>query len=333
MAHRHFSDAERSELSILLRKGYSHREIARALGRSQPSVSREVGRNSVRGVYDPGKAKAKARIRRRYSKYQGMKVRERPRLQAHVLEKLQAGWTPEMIAGRLAVEASDVPRVSAKGIYKWLYSVYGQRYCGLLASRRRTPKRRRGAKAVRHLIPNRIGIEERPARANERAETGHLEVDTMVSGRRSRSAAALSVLCDRRSRFTRLRKLPNLRPSVHARALVRMTDGLPVRTLTFDNGIENRDHARVARALKASTFFCRPYHSWEKGTVENTIGRVRRFLPKGTDLAACSRRDIARIETWLNHTPRKCLNWKTPYEIMTADLRSTSPRPSDAFEG
>lgn len=333
MAHRHFSDAERSELSILLRRGYSHRDIARALGRSQPSISREVGRNSVRGVYDPRRAKAKARVRRRYSKYQGMKVRERPRLQAHITEKLQAGWTPEMIAGRLAVEASDVPRISAKGIYKWLYSVYGQRYCPLLVSRRRTPKRRRGPKAVRHLIPGRVGIEERPSEAGLRCEAGHYEVDTMVSPRRAGGTAALSVLCDRRSRYTRLRKLPDLRPSSHARALVGMAGGLPVRTLTFDNGIENRDHAEVAIALQARTYFCRPYHSWEKGTVENTIGRVRRFLPKGTDLAACSRRDIARIEDWLNHTPRKCLNWKTPYEIMTADLLSLSPRPSDAFEG
>jgi transposase, IS30 family len=333
MAHRHFTDAERSELSILLRKGYSHREIAQALGRSQPSVSREVRRNSVRGVYDPRKAKSKARIRRRYSKYQGMKVRERPRLQAHIIDKLRQGWTPEMIAGRLLVEPSGLPTISAKGIYKWLYSAHGQRYCPLLASRRHTPKKRRGPKAVRHLIPERVGIEERPVEANRREQLGHLEVDTMVSGRRTGSTAALSVLHDRRSRFTRLCKLKNLRPLAHASALVRMAEGLAVRTLTFDNGIENREHRTVASALRVRTYFCRPYHSWEKGSVENTIGRIRRFLPKGTDLAACSRAEIAHVEHWLNHTPRKCLNWRTPYEIMIADLRFTSPRPSDAFEG
>lgn len=332
MAHRHFTFADRLELGILLRKSYSLRSIAAAMGCSHASISREVRRNSVRGIYDPHKAKVKARQRRRFSKYQGMKVRECPRLQSHIVENLRAGWTPEMIAGRLRAEPTDLPCISAKGIYKWLYSAHGQRYCPLLVSQRRMPKKRRGPKAGRHLIPNRVGIEERPVEANGRRELGHLEVDTMVSGRRSGSTAALSVLHDRVARFTRLRKLPNLRPSVHASALVSMAEGLAARTVTFDNGIENRDHEAVAAALRVRTYFCRPYHSWEKGSVENTIGRIRRFIPKGADLADYSDAFIARIEHWLNHTPRKCLHWRTPYEIMTADLLSMSTRPDGAFE-
>jgi transposase, IS30 family len=333
MAHHHFTDAERLEIGILLRKCYSLRDIAAALGCSHTSVGREIRRNSVRGRYDPRKARAKARVRRLYSKYQGMKVRERPALQRYIVEQLQAGWTPEEIAGRLKRERCGLPYVSAKGIYKWLYSVHGQRYCPYLASRRSQPKRRRGTKVARHLIPQRVGIENRPTEANDRSEFGHYEADTAVSGKRHDSTVALSVLLERTARFVRLRKIPDLKPATHARALLGMAQDLRRRTVTFDNGIENRDHEAVAASLKIQTYFCRPYHSWEKGGVENVIGRIRRYIPKGANIAEYSDEDIAKIEHWLNHTPRKCLNYKTPYEIMTENLLFTSPIPTGAFEG
>ena len=120
------------------------------------------------------------------------------------------------------------------------------------------------------------------------------------------------------------------------RALKKMAKDLTLRTITYDNGIENRDHETVASSLRIKTYFCNPYHSWEKGGVENTIGRIRRYIPKGSNLAEYTDRDIAKIEHWLNHTPRKCLNWKTPHEIMTENnlfLSSVSPNPTDAFEG
>jgi transposase, IS30 family len=115
-----------------------------------------------------------------------------------------------------------------------------------------------------------------------------------------------------------------------------MMKDVKLSTLTYDNGIENRDHETVAAAFNVQTYFCYPYHSWEKGGVENTIGRIRRYLPKGANLADFSDSDIAAIEHWLNHTPRKCLNWKTPHEIMTENRQFASsplPNPTDAFEG
>jgi len=120
------------------------------------------------------------------------------------------------------------------------------------------------------------------------------------------------------------------------RALKKMAKDLEKKTITYDNGIENRDHETLAIALKIKTYFCNPYHSWEKGGVENTIGRIRRYIPKGSNLADFSDRDIAKIEHWLNHTPRKCLDWNTPHEIMVANrmfLSSTSPNLSGALEG
>ena len=335
MAHHHFTSAERLEISILLRKEYSHRDIARELGCSQPSISREIKRNSVRSVYDPRQAKVKARIRRRYSKYQGMKVRERPDLQKFIIRKMKAGWTPEEIAGRLKVKRKRLPYISAKGIYKWLYSVHGQKYCPLLCSQQWKPRKRR-LKTERSMIPNRIGIEKRPGEANNLTEYGHAEADTAVSGKRHDSRHSLAVLHERKARYVRLRKIPNMKPASMTRALKKMAKDLTLRSITYDNGIENRDHETVAATLKIKTFFCNPYHSWEKGGVENTIGRIRRYIPKGSDLADYSDAAIAKIEHWLNHTPRKCLNWKTPHEIMTENhlfLSSTLPNPTDAFEG
>jgi transposase, IS30 family len=335
MAHHHFTSAERLEISILLKKEYSHRDIARELGCSQSSVSREIKRNRVRKRYDPRQAKVKARIRRRYSKYQGMKVRERPDLQTFIVRKMKEGWTPDEIAGRLKATGGIIPYISAKGIYKWLYSVHGQRHCSLLCSRQLKPKKRR-PKAERSMIPNRIGIEERPEEANNRSVYGHAETDTAVSGKRHGSTHALAVLHERKARYVRLRKIPNMKPVTMTRALKRMMKNVKLSTLTYDNGIENRDHERIAVTLKVKTFFCNPYHSWEKGGVENTIGRIRRYIPKGANLADFSDSDIATIEHWLNHTPRKCLNWKTPHEIMIENqqfVSSTLPNPTDAFEG
>ncbi|PIP65577.1 IS30 family transposase, partial [Candidatus Peregrinibacteria bacterium CG22_combo_CG10-13_8_21_14_all_49_11] len=149
-----------------------------------------------------------------------------------------------------------------------------------------------------------------------REEFGHYETDTVVSPKRHDSTVSLSVLHERKARFTRLRKVPNLKPSVHAKTLQQTCRDLVRKTITYDNGIENREHETVAEALNIRTFFCNPYHSWEKGSVENTIGRIRRFIPKKANLNDYSDEDVASIEHWLNHTPRKCLQYKTPYEIM-----------------
>lgn len=320
MKYTHFTNAERSEISILIDKGYSHRDIGKTLGRSQPGISREIKRNSVDGKYQPCKAKVKARSRRKLSKYQGMKVEEHPELRRYVISKLKLKWTPEEIAGRLKNVDTHLHYVSGKGIYKWLYSVYGQPYCFLLPKQRFRPRKRHKKKTKREMIPNRVGIKHRPVEANERTEIGHFEEDTMVSGRRTKSKAALAVFCGRMSRYTRLAKMSNMKPSTHIKAQRKMAKNLHIKTITYDNGIENKDHEQIAKELLVSIFFCNPYSSWEKGTVENTIGRIRRFIPKGADISKYTDKQIQKVEDWLNHTPRKCLNFLTPYEIMQKNL-------------
>lgn len=336
MAYHHVTNAEQKEIAILRKKKYSLRDIASAMSRNVGTISREISRNSAKKKYDPDKAKIKARQRRRYSKYQGMKVRENPALQTFIVGKLQSGWTPDEIAGHLKTRQKKISVISAKGIYKWLYSVHGQKYCSLLCSQQLKPKKRR-VKVERSMIPHRVGIEKRPEGANNRTEYGHFETDSIVSGKRHDSTAALSVLHERKSRYVRLKKIPNLKPATFAGATKTSAADLFRRTITYDNGIENRTHENVAAVLKVSTYFCNPYHSWEKGGIENTNGRIRRYVPKGSNLADFSDADIAAIEHWLNHTPRKCLAWMTPHEIMVENnlflSSSTSPNLGVALEG
>lgn len=332
MKHTHFSEDERLQIKILKDKGYSNRDIGKALERSHTSIGRELTRNKAKGKYDARTARLKARNRRRCSKYQGMKVEACAEIREYIIKHLKLFWTPEQIAGRLKEVDTHIPYISSKGIYKWLYSNHGQRYCHLLPKQRFKPKRRKGKKTKRVMIPNRVDIDLRPKAANERTELGHKETDTMLSGKRHKSKVALAVLSDRKGRHSRLRKIKTLRPKHMNKALKSMAKGLELRTLTYDNGVENKDHEEIAKILSVKTYFCKPYHSWEKGTVENTIGRIRRFIPKGANVADYSNYRIAKIEYWLNHTPRKCLKFKTPHEIMFPHL-SKSNTSTGAFEG
>ena len=313
----HIKKEERLEISILLKKGYTYREIGSVLGRSHTSIGREIRRNSEKGRYNPHRAQQKARNKRRCSKYQGMKIRGRPKLQNYVKKRLKAGWTPEKIAGRLKKIDVQLPYISHMGIYKWLYSNFGQAYCPYLLKRRYSKKRRRGKKGKRDMIPNRVGIEYRSIAANERREYGHFEADTVVSGKHHRTSVSLVVLVDRKSRYVRISKLMNLKPETNRIALETMAKNICCKTLTLDNGIENKTHEQLAENLAIDVYFCDPYSSWQKGGVENVNGIIRRFIPKGSDIADYSDEYIQKIEDYLNHTPRKCLSYKTPYEVMT----------------
>lgn len=333
MSYHHFTDSERSELEILLSKGYSQRSIAMVIGKSQSSISREIKANSVFSLYNARKAKHKSYVKRHCSKYQGMKIQGNKILHLFIISKLLHYWTPEMIAGYLQHEQVLLPSISTKAIYKWIYSAYGQRYCSLLCKKRYHPKRRKGKKASKEMIPNRISIERRPDTANLRSEIGHFETDTMVSGRKTGSKTALTILHDRKSRKTKIKKIINMSPYTNRKALTGMLKELYCLTITHDNGIENKQHEYMSKELRIDTYFCDPYSSWQKGSVENTIGRIRRFIPKGADVSLYSDEYIQMIEDWLNNTPRKCLDFKTPNDVYLNNLYSIYISSSDALQG
>lgn len=304
--YRQMGKIERSELAILRARGYSVRAIATVLRRSPATISRELRRNATVGRYEPQRAQLKARLRRQQSKYQGMKLRAQPGLEAFVVAGLQQGWSPEQIAGRLRLETGQTV-VSYRVIYKWLYSSWGQRYCQWLPSRRWRPRRRRAGGSKLKQLGLRPMLGERPPVVAARGRLGDWEGDTLGAPRTSRGR--IVGIVDRRSRFLALRKVG--RPRAVLRGLQRCLRGLPVETLTLDNAVE---HGRW-RQLNLPVYFCQPYRAWEKPGIENSFQRLRRWLPKGTRTEAVSPVQLERIVRKMNATPRKCLDWRTPAEV------------------
>ena len=313
----HITKTERQEIAILFERGYSKRDIARALKRNVSSISREIGHRKTRGIYDPKKAHHKAGVKRQDSKYQGMKIIGNPLLREYVETKLQEDWSPEAISGRIKEVDRHYRYVSPKGIYTFVASAYGARFLRHLAYKGKKKKPRTSAPVTK--LENRTFIDKRPKIVEQRGRFGDWEGDFIVSGRNG--SGALLVLYERKARYTIIRKMAA--PSIEAvhRLLSEMTGGIVMNTLTVDNDIMFRKHEELSRILGVPVYFCHPYHSWEKGGVENTNKLIRRYVPKGTDISTVSDEYIQEIETKLNTRPRKCLRFKTPEEIMRENNR------------
>jgi transposase, IS30 family len=304
------SDAERSEISILKERGCSVREIARALGRSPNTVSYELKHNSVDGIYDPLKAKQKSRVARRSRRYQQHKIERNVALREYVVAGLESGWNPDEISG--AMKQTNQPfYVSKTVIYDWLYSSYGQPYCQYLPSQRYRPKTRRTNPTERVMIPDRVSVGMRPLGATNRTRYGHWEGDTVVSGKRTGSKAALAVAQERKTKLIGALLIPDLRPVSFARATTAILASKKALSLTLDNGIENKQHAAITDATGVRVFFCDPYSSWQKGGVEHANKMLRRYLPKGCDLGNFDQTFVDAVVDRLNKKPRKILGYKS----------------------
>lgn len=297
---------ERLEIAILLEKNYSKRAIAKVLGRSPNTISYEIKKNSVNGVYDPHKADIKAHVRKKNRRFQYSKIEKDPRLKELIIEKLRAHWNPREIAGWLRIHHLEYT-VSTATIYTWLRTSRGNRYCDLLYSGRHYRKKHKN-KTKRVLIPNRIGIEERPLGIADRSVYGHYESDTIVSSRGG--TGAILVLQERQGRRVYLWKLDSMKPAPCARYLKEASASLGVQSITFDNGIENIYHQQIG----VPTYFCDPYSSWQKGSVENVNKMIRRYIPKGTDLATISQEFLNFIADQINKKPRVILGYRSAYE-------------------
>ena len=312
------TSAERSEIEILHHKGYSARSIASTLGRSPNSIAAELKRNSYEdGRYSAARAKQKAYVRRKYAKYQGKKIQDNDELRSFIVAKLEEHWNPDEIAGCLKDTPSFGFYASKTAIYEWLHSAWGQRYCEFLYCKRYNRKPRRKNKTDRVMIPARTSITERPVAALSRREVGHYEYDSIVSSKRSGSTYALAVLVERSTRLVRASLMPNLKPASYAHTIADLTQGLATRTMTTDNGIENKQHQLVTKKTGASVFFTDPYASWQKGGVENANKMLRRYFPKGTDFATVSQTDVVHALTRINNKPRKILGYKSSLQIAT----------------
>lgn len=304
--HTQLSKAERSEIAILKKKGYSLRAIAEVLGRSPNTVSYEIKRNSTHTTYDPCKAHAQARVKKHMNKFQWKKINQDTALQNYVIVKLKEGCNPDEIAGRMRKEKKPF-YVSKTAIYEWLRSSRGDQYCTYLYSQRHYVKKQR-KKTIRIMIPERIGITERSVGATERSRYGHWEEDTIVSGKRG--SGALAVMVERKTRLIRIRKLSSMKASEHVAILKKVIQPLKVLSITFDNGVENKHHMK----LGIPTYFCDPYSSWQKGSVENVNKMIRQYIPKGSDISEFSDAYVAWVENRINKKPRRVLGYMTAEE-------------------
>jgi transposase, IS30 family len=324
-SERWLSRQEREEISRGVRAGESLRQIARRLGRSPSTVSREVQRNGGVQHYRGWQAEQAAWQRARRPKLR--KLQTDRRLAAVVQEKLELWWAPQQIARWLRVEFTDDPSlwVSHETIYQALYlqgrgGLRRELTAALRCGRaRRLPRgHQRGAHdRITGIVP----ISQRPAEADDRAVPGHWEGDLLM-GKDSKSQIA--TLVERSTRFVLLVELRNGRTAdLVADALADKITTLPEalrRSLTWDRGTEMADHATFTIQSGLPVYFCDPYSPWQRGSNENTNGLLRQYFPKGTSLRRYSQADLDLVADRLNGRPRQTLGWKTPSQALNAVL-------------
>jgi IS30 family transposase len=322
---------ERCELARLREAGASIRQIAAALDRAPSSVSRELRRNRGSGPragpYKPAYAQAQTAARR----WSGSRLERDDALRERVLAGLGQGWSPEQVAGRLRL-VEGRPVIGHESIYRFIYAQLKRTNDGSWrnylpqAKAKRGRRGRRGGSPV-SFIQQRVGLAHRPAQALTRAQPGHWEADFMLF---SAYGQSVLVLHERTSRLTCLVKTTTRKARPTAKTLGGLLDPLPdslKQSLTFDNGTEFAEHYR----LGLDTYFCDPHAPWQKGGVENAIGRIRRRLPRTTNLDEITDSHIASVAQAYNHTPRQCLDFQTPAEVFSRVLHfereSTSRLP------
>lgn len=310
---RQFSLEDRCEIARRCQAGESFRQIAAALDCAPSSVSREVKRNAAASQYQPVYAGEQAFARR----WRGSKLLRDADLQATVLDRLARGWSPEQVSGRLAASGLCI---SDESIYRFIAAQIARTkdYAWRLYLPRGKSKRgRRGRKGGSSVdsIRDRVSVSERPGDAADRQRPGHWEADLMLFARYGQVVLALH---ERRSRLTLAVRQNGKAAMPIAKTLHDLLAPLPAalrRTITFDNGTEFARHHTLHEPLGLRTFFCDPHAPWQKGGVENAIGRLRRRLPRKTDLATLDDRQLQALTHAYNHTPRKCLGFKTPAEV------------------
>jgi len=321
----HLTLEERVELYAKLEAGMSFRDIGKDLHRSHTSLTREVNRNIKYGNeylnnrYSPCKAQELADKRARLQREKASL--KDPFIFSYTVEHLDPKyghcWTPEEIAGRLSLEHPEYS-IHHESIYRFIYVGRGKplklwRYLRLHRKKRMKHHGRKVKSEAR--FTGALPIEQRPVEANLRLEKGHWESDNM--GAIKTDKTVVSVTVERISLLSRLHKLPDLTAGTKQAALINQLEKEPLcmrRSLTSDRGPENSDDGQFTAQTEMPHYLCTAYHSWERGTNENTIGRLRYFTPKGSSVDQLTQKDFLRYEEIMNNTPRKALGWLTPNE-------------------
>lgn len=313
------TEEERDRIAVLYARGVSVREIGRLLDREHTTISREIKRNRFGEAYNAIHAQHVAEERK------SLAGRRHPlkdkTTYAYVLEKLKEGWSPEQIAGRLALE-QDERIICHETIYRFIYTkaLKEDRLWEYLPRKQKHRHKKYGRKAQRERIPQRVSIHERPLEIDQRIQIGHWEGDT-VEGRGHNEGIHTEV--ERVSRFLLAKKVTEITSEETTTAQQILFGQLPEklrRSTTLDNGRENHLHYKL-KALGMQTYFADPYSSWQRGTNENTNGLLRRYLPKKTSFKNLSDEELADIVWEINNRPRKILQYRKPIEILSGAIQ------------
>jgi IS30 family transposase len=318
--YNHLNLKMRKEIYQLWLRGLGIRAIARLIGRDASTVSREIRRNIDDIGYLPDTAHIKYQKRRFHRK---KKILNAAMLTEYIIEKIRMHWSPEQISGRMKLD--EMPfYASTETIYQFIYSDAGKALMLYPFLRYSQSKRGQlyGRKIRSQNIKDRVSIHERPPTIDTRLEIGHFEGDlTFFHGNRS---ANLTVLAERFSRLTVLIKNQSKQTDDVIGKILERVRGVPMKSITFDNGSEFSAHTRLRQEYNLATYFCDPGSPWQKGTVENSISRLHRFIPKNSDLSDWSNTEIGRIEAKINSIPRKTLGFLTPFEVFYGKYQSVA---------
>ena len=333
MKFKHFSIEEREKIQELLWQSASVRTIAKALGRNPSSVSREINRNiPLKRSYRPRLAHERA-VEKRSSRGRKLRLKSDFIRRYVVFGLKKKGLSPEQIAGRLHLEYPNYS-ISHEAIYQWIYSLAHRNGWGYLRrhyqdwrpylKRRHQRRGQRGMRSVQRVLrPTGPSIDDHPKEVDIRKVIGHWESDSMIS---RQNRAGLNTLVERKTGLVMITKIRNSTAPATKEAVIKRLDVLPQKfrkTLTSDNGSENALYDEVQTALRLSWYFAHPYHSWERGTNENTNGLIRWYFPKGTDFATISDDAVKVVENALNNRPRKRFGWKTSLEVFNESVALT----------
>jgi IS30 family transposase len=312
MAYKQLTREERYQIHALKKAGKSIGEIARLLERHPSTIWREIGRNTGGNGYRPKQAQELAEVRRRNAP-KAVKFTEKVR--QYVDEKLRLQWSPEQIAGRIERDIGET--ISHERIYQYLAAdrkAGGTLWQNLRRARKKR-KKRYGSADNRGKIPNRVGIEKRPAVVDAKVRRGDWEGDTVIG---ENHQGGLVTLVERKSQYVLIEPVQHKSAPEVTEAILRCAGPLSgiFKTLTFDNGKEFSGHEAIAAALGVSVYFARAYHSWERGLNENTNGLIRQYFPKKMPLRDLSIEWVKQVQDLLNHRPRKTLGYLTPHEVL-----------------
>jgi len=330
MKYEHLSILEREKIQELFWQKKSIRYISEKLGRSPSSISREFKRNfpDERKVYTPRLANERAIFKRTCrGRIDRLKTKE---IRKYVIAHLKLKWSPEQISGRIQIDLKQ--SISHEAIYQFIYQQVHRNGWGYLKPQhedlriylRRKQKRRqkKGTRKCQRIFkPNGISIDERPKIVDTRKRIGDWESDSVES---INHKPGVNTLIERKSGMYFVTKLKNKTSVATVYAIEKRMRLLPEkikRTMTFDNGPENRDWKLFEEKTLIKSYFAHPYHSWERGSNENANGLLRDYFPKKTDFSTIPEEEILKVEQSLNSRPRKRLGWKTPLEVFSVALQ------------